>query len=94
MNMAKLFAPWTPEQVQHLNEWQMAGFVHPFTCRNDHKGDRILYAKEDGWHCWTCDYRQDWCHDFMADLMNLKQMKDALLAKGFKLDNDDKSPSP
>ena len=25
-------APWTDEQVTHLNEWQSNGLFHPYTC--------------------------------------------------------------
>ena len=59
-----IFAPWTPQQVENLNRWQNAGHVHPFTCPNDHD-DRVLVADEDGWHCPTCDYAQNWAHEWM-----------------------------
>jgi len=65
--MAKIKAPWTAEQVKHLNEWQQAGIVHPVTCANNHNGERDLIATESGWECPTCEYTQDWCHDYMSD---------------------------
>jgi hypothetical protein len=64
--MAK--APWTIDQVLALNAYQRLGYVHEFTCPENHeRKSRVLVAKPDGWHCPTCDYRQDWAHDYMAD---------------------------
>lgn len=60
----KIMAPFTPEQVNALNIWQN-GPVHPFTCGNDHEGDRDLVATESGWICPTCEYKQKWAHEFM-----------------------------
>ena len=31
-NPSVISPPWTPEQVEALNRWQTAGYVHPFTC--------------------------------------------------------------
>lgn len=65
----RLTAPWTPEQVDALNRWQRAGYVHPFTCpasAGHRKGE--LIAQTDGFHCPTCSYTQDWAHDFMLVL--------------------------
>lgn len=62
-------APWTPEQVAALNAYQALGFVHEFTCLEDHGPDsRVLVAATDGWICPSCDYTQDWAHDAMADI--------------------------
>lgn len=66
-------APWTPEQVAALNDFQHGGWMHPFTCGGEHTpGSPVLIAREDGWHCSDpygegCDYVQDWAHAFMAD---------------------------
>ncbi|MFI9244190.1 hypothetical protein ACIGXF_16730 [Streptomyces sp. NPDC053086] len=63
-------APWTPEQVTALNNFQQYGGMHPFTCGNDqHDVSVVLMAHRDGWHCSdpACGYRQDWAHAFMAD---------------------------
>ncbi|MFM9616816.1 hypothetical protein ACKI14_02500 [Streptomyces turgidiscabies] len=66
-------APWTPEQVAALNEFQRRGGMHPFTCGGEHAGSSpALVARADGWHCpgsyqAPCDYRQDWAHVFMTD---------------------------
>ncbi|NUR03417.1 MAG: hypothetical protein HOY79_44945 [Streptomyces sp.] len=66
----KIYAPWTPEQVEALNRFQQYGGMHPFTCGNDHSSmNVVLMAHQDGWHCSApaCHYRQDWAHAFMAD---------------------------
>lgn len=70
-----LFPPWTDEQVQSLNAYQRAGFMHPFTCpnrsdgqhRNDGSDLGTLVAGTDGWWCRDCEYTQRWAHAFMAD---------------------------
>ena len=67
-----VYAPFTPEQVKSLNGFQNSELWHPFTCGNDdcphppfeHSN---LVAREDGWHCPRCNYRQNWAHKFMAD---------------------------
>lgn len=62
-------APWPPEQVKHLNTWQTAGYLHPFTCpnRGDHTGEGDLVATPDGWVCSQCDYTQDWAYRQMVE---------------------------
>ena len=62
----KIEAPWTQEQVDALNRWQQAGFVHEFTCPSDHP-DRTLLATPEGWACQQCTYRQNWAHRFMLE---------------------------
>lgn len=64
--MAKVTAPFTPEQVVYLEIWQKVLTVHPFTCIYDHEGDKDLIPTQAGWICPSCDYTQDWCHDFMC----------------------------
>lgn len=59
-------APFTPQQVAHLNEFQQCPRVHPFTCGGCSNRDGLV-ATVDGWICPDCDYMQDWAHDFMAD---------------------------
>ena len=65
-----LKAPFTEEQVEHLNAWQANQNRHPFTCGQCRDaglpGQCPLTATVDGWICPTCDYTQDWAHDFMA----------------------------
>ncbi|HEY1878440.1 MAG TPA: hypothetical protein VGG68_00760 [Caulobacteraceae bacterium] len=64
-------APWTPEQVAALNEWQACGWVHEFTCGNDHPGTATppLVATPEGWRCADerCAYRQTWAYAMMLD---------------------------
>lgn len=67
-------APFTPEQVKHLNDFQSCGYLHPFTCGGDGRtdesihGDRegVLVATVRGWICPYCAYTQEWAHGFMA----------------------------
>lgn len=61
--MGKIYAPWTPEQVDALNAFQRLGYVHPYTC-SGHEGDgnRDLIATRAGWICCHCDYKQGWAH--------------------------------
>jgi len=56
---------WTHEQVDNLNEYQVAGVMHPFTCGNEHPGNKVLVATVRGWICTGCDWTQDWAHPFM-----------------------------
>lgn len=68
MNDAKpepvyLHAPWDPDQVAALNDFQALDHVHPFTCAN---GCGVLIAHTDGWLC-PCGYRQGWAWAWMAD---------------------------
>lgn len=72
-----VYAPFTDDQVNSLNAYQVAGVMHPFTCGNrsershvwrDGDGDLgLLMATPAGWTCPQCDYTQDWAHGFMAD---------------------------
>jgi hypothetical protein len=78
--LERIDAPWTPEQVAALNAYQRRGDMHPFTCGGDradaaHRryaeeaGDGdwgVLVARQDGWVCPVCGYRQTWAHAFMA----------------------------
>ena len=64
--MGQVKAPWTKGQVGSLSDFQKEESFHPFTCG---KCGSILQATEEGWICPTasCDYTQDWAHDFMVD---------------------------
>lgn len=62
-----LKAPWTEEQVANLNTYQESGIFHPYTCGKDSR-HRDLVATTDGWVCLDCDYKQDWCHEHIAQL--------------------------
>jgi hypothetical protein len=70
--MADLETPWEPEQVEQLNRYQHTANVHPYTCgkRDAHPwNEGVLVAEPGGWVCpvETCDYAQNWAHDFSAD---------------------------
>ena len=63
-------ATFTDDQVASLNAFQEAGNFHPFTCGNPkcrRESGGELVATREGWHCPSCDYRQDWAHGFMLD---------------------------
>ena len=63
-------APFSPQQVDQLNKWQSAGFVHEFACeyRSDSShGELPLVATVRGWICPYCEYTQPWAHDFMTE---------------------------
>jgi hypothetical protein len=70
--MDQIKAPWTPEQVSALDNFQNhrgPWAVHPmheFTCAH-HSQVGVLVPTVRGWICQFCDYTQDWAHAFMAD---------------------------
>lgn len=60
-------APWTVEQVEALNRYQVSGLMHPYTCEQWHGEPaerRNLVATTDGWVCRHCAYKQNWAHGF------------------------------
>lgn len=69
-----LFAPWTQDQINSLNAYQLSGVCHPYTCgggsRKDDRhldGEGVLIATPDGWMCPYCDYRQEFAMTTAAD---------------------------
>lgn len=77
-DLARAYAPFTPDQVESLNGYQQSGLMHPFTCADvvhDDTDDEVfadpvlLVATEAGWVCprEDCDYTQGWAHDWMAN---------------------------
>lgn len=67
--MDMITAPWTPDQVAALNEFQHLGQFHPFTCGNSSHMEvsPVLVATVEGWQCPSgCGYTQDWAPEFMA----------------------------
>lgn len=57
-------APWLEDEVQSLNDYQNAGFVHPFTGPSG----GILIATKDGWiEKPGGPIVQDWAHKFMTN---------------------------
>ena len=66
--MPVIFAPFTKDQVESLNAYQISGIFHPFTCGSDkHKHQQDLIALTEGMYCPNCEYFQNWIHDWMAD---------------------------
>lgn len=68
--MNRVDAPWTADQVMSLNEYQHAGFRHPFTGETPPGGGErpVLIATLAGWvECEGGPVVQTWAHDFMAD---------------------------
>ena len=59
-----LKAPFSDSEVNLLNKFQQSGCFHPFTCEN---GCGDLVATNEGWVCSSCDYTQNWAHEFMLD---------------------------
>lgn len=74
MTIPVIRAPWTKEQIEHLNKYQVNINYHPYTCGNDKSNEAhqayakmmgdiqlgVLVATEKGWICPACDYKQDW----------------------------------
>lgn len=67
-------APFTPEEVASINEFQACDIFHPFTCASGSRTDAAhgggpgkLVARESGMFCPSCDYTQACVHDMMAD---------------------------
>lgn len=66
-------AIFTPDEVVDLNDYQVRGHMHPFTCPNrgdgghrEFNGDLgALVATVRGWVCPFCEYTQDWAHGHM-----------------------------
>lgn len=73
-----IYAPFTPEQIKNLNEYQ-AGPIHPFTCGSKELNcNGVLIATEKGWMCPKCSYTQNWAHESMSNGEMLAAMKDFL----------------
>lgn len=67
MSDGRVFAPWTPEQVESLNAFQQSGWYHPYTCGHD--PGHTLVAATDGWYCPVLgDWKQTWAHEWMTNL--------------------------
>jgi hypothetical protein len=79
--LEKIKAPWTPETVKALNDFQHSGEWHPFTCGGSNRdkshldGEGVLAATEYGWVCPYCDYEQDWAYLFMTRPIRRRQSK-------------------
>jgi len=87
--MDKITAPFSDDQVNALNAFQAAGFVHPFTCcshegcdRQKQENEGTLIATTNGWVCPCGKYTQDWAHSSMADTNLLIKMQERLTRLG------------
>jgi hypothetical protein len=64
-------APFTPEEVDKLNNWQTLGYVHEYTCptgiADPYHPSRVLVATVRGWICKYCPYTQDIAVDDMLN---------------------------
>ena len=80
--MNKTDAPWTDDQVDSLNAYQNAGYVHPFTYgEGEEKVD--LIATRDGWIAKKGGHVvQTWAHEFMANWSWRMPEMEALRGKG------------
>lgn len=81
--METIKAPFTDEQVEKLNNFQLNSKYHPFTCgspeeiteckRAKNEGETfeekqgILIATNDGWVCPCGKYKQNWAHKFITE---------------------------
>jgi hypothetical protein len=74
--METIKTPFSPEQVEKLNQYQKEGKFHPFTCcsqddkeceRSSGRGEGLLTATVDGWVCPCGKYTQNWAHKFMSE---------------------------
>lgn len=61
-------APWTPEQVEHLIEFQTSGYMHPLTCGCP-ASNRTLVVTPDGLVCPNdrCTWTQTEVPGYAAD---------------------------
>lgn len=66
---AKLEPPYTKDQYESFNEYQLSGVFHPFTCPNrlHKKRESPLVADGDGLYCPNCGYEQKWAWKWMLD---------------------------
>lgn len=76
----RIEAPWTRATAAALNRYQFCGQMHPFTCGSGNRKDEaheaayakvgrdhgLLIAREEGWFCPACDYKQNWAHELMT----------------------------
>lgn len=67
-SVSRVYAPFSHEQVESLNDYQKSGLFHEFTCGGEHEHAVVLVATGAGWVCPEgCGYLQIWAHPWMAD---------------------------
>ena len=69
---------WLKQEVRNLNEpyykveelvdWQLANILSAIDIPYTDENEGILIASTQGWVCPCGEYKQDWAHDFMANL--------------------------
>lgn len=74
--MSDIETPFTQEQVDNINKYQLRDDRHPFTCcspeeikecqRINGNNEGILIAEIDGLKCPCGKYTQDWVDDYMT----------------------------
>jgi len=66
-----IYKPFSEQDADNLNRFQVSGKFHPFTCPRDHLTSAVslVAVAGQGWVCPSarCDYTQDWAHAGMAD---------------------------
>jgi len=67
----KIQAPFTQKEQNALNEYQITGPYHPYTCGNN--SDHLLFATKYGWVCSKCDYTQNWAHSASVSMIKNKE---------------------
>lgn len=69
-NPKVVYAPWTPREVEDLQNYQRHPGYHPYTCGRDHDGHRTLIPTGCGWKCpeINCDYTQLWAQRAMLHI--------------------------
>jgi len=63
--MKTLERPFTEKQAASINEYQMAKYVHPFTCPVCNAA--LIAITKHGMECPKGHYEQDWVWAMMAD---------------------------
>lgn len=83
----KVHAPFTTDQCDSMNGYQVSGVMHPFTCQEH--SNTCLIATRHGWYCpyRPCSYTQEWAWRWMAD-WTWKDLKRQQEEMGFKLGGD------
>lgn len=61
----KVLAPFTTDQMISINDYQLHGPFHSYTCKNNSR--HLLMAYANGLSCDFCSYIQDWVWDWTAN---------------------------
>ena len=87
--LARVTVPFTGVQQASLNDFQISGTWHPYTCPLDHdwcdEPEHILNVlNEEGFtcSCTGCGYTQDWAYAYTVDWSWSRQVPAALIPVG------------